>query len=522
MCLWGDDNRVITVLSNVTIAGIMDTIESEYHRTPSLLKYNSQYWDQMITITKEADLVNCLAQDRKHLILLSKPNQSVSASSLAHLNAQATGSFLGEFYKYSWSIPYDELIFDGNTVLGKGFFGEVRLANWRRQPVAAKILYKKDFRNTTESERFIREVDVLSKLRHPKVILFLGASVNIACNDMVIVTEFMDGGSLYAHLRERKQGLEEQLMLTISIDVSLAMNYLHGENCFHRDLNSKNILLDRTMNAKLADFGLSKFLSDDPLSNSIGAVAWMAPEVLVNPQNFSVFSDVYSFSIVLWEMLTGKGPTPIECKLELSPLQLARKITEEDYRPPLEGQDRLHWTELIQACWDIDPKCRPKFCDILDTLYSFDPSLKVDKNSDTPTDLVDPHAPPNTFWPPTLQLSPLALTPMIMPAKSTVSSGQNSCNSTPPLSSKRTSPTKHSNPALRHSSPSQTRPSPLAVIQSYPASMNNGFRTHEATPPRMRVDTPPPVLDENEEANYDSCMTSLEVRKPKADYNQKK
>lgn len=54
MCLWGDDNRVITVLSNTNIAGIMATIESEYHKTPSVLKYNSQYWDQMITITKEA------------------------------------------------------------------------------------------------------------------------------------------------------------------------------------------------------------------------------------------------------------------------------------------------------------------------------------------------------------------------------------------------------------------------------------------------------------------------------------
>lgn len=126
-------------------------------------------------------------------------------------------------------------------ILNLGFFGEVKLAYWLRQPVACKILFKKEFRRTNEMERFVREVDVLrfgddldfsfvsrtkfSKLRHPKVILFLGASIGPNMSEMIIVTEYMSNGSLYQFMRLQEEGLlnDQFMMLRVATDISLGL-----------------------------------------------------------------------------------------------------------------------------------------------------------------------------------------------------------------------------------------------------------------------------------------------------------
>lgn len=170
--------------------------------------------------------------------------------------------------------------------------------------------------------------------------------------------------------------VEAGTLFKISIDIALAMFYLHGQRCFHRDLNSKNILLDDSRNAKLADFGLSKFKQTDvPLSNTMGAVAWMAPEILRNAGDFSAASDVYSFAIVLWEMLTGLNPNQV-CTHTYSHFEFAQKVFA-GYRPPFTNpgtqpspSDR-RLQELIEHCWAKQPTDRLTVGQILSHLRSF-------------------------------------------------------------------------------------------------------------------------------------------------------
>jgi len=242
--------------------------------------------------------------------------------------------------------------------------------------VACKKVFEKSFRNKSDVEIFCREVKILSELRHPNVVLFLGACTD--GKDKIIVTEYCEGGSL-AYLVKTQQ-LDEVTQLKIAKDIALGMNHLHLENLLHRDLTSSNILLNASKEAKVSDFGLSRRQPEDTsLSCTMGSVAWMAPEVIENAKNFTKKSDVYSYGVLLWELLTGGDP----CPPEMSSIMLATKVLHEQYRPTMPHcKITPKWSDLIQKCWAQSPDDRPTFEEILTILDTFDdPSTSINPST---------------------------------------------------------------------------------------------------------------------------------------------
>jgi len=251
--------------------------------------------------------------------------------------------------------------------LGQGYFGEVRLGYWRNVPVACKKVYEKSFRNKSDQEMFLREVNILSNLSHPHIVQFLGVCID--GKDKMIITEFMEGGSLNQKLRQNGFKLDSATLLKIVSDIALGMEHLHYQQVLHRDLTSRNILLTANMDAKVADFGLSKKKLDNcSVSFTMGSLAWMAPEVLTNPKLFTKKSDVYSYGMVIWELFSG-GKDP--CPKVFTHIILANKVINEDWRPSLPHTCPQEWSSFIEQCWAQNPAKRPLFKSINETLKSW-------------------------------------------------------------------------------------------------------------------------------------------------------
>ncbi|TKY62038.1 Serine/threonine-protein kinase CTR1 [Spatholobus suberectus] len=205
-------------------------------------------------------------------------------------------------------IPWTDLVLKGR--IGSGSFGTVHHAEWNGSEVAVKILMEQDFKAERFNE-FLREVAIMKRLRHPNIVLFMGAVTKPP--NLSIVTEYLSRGSLYRLLHKpgAKEMLDERRRLSMAYDVAKGMNYLHKRNppIVHRDLKSPNLLVDKKYTVKVCDFGLSRLKANTFLSSksAAGTPEWMAPEVLRDePSNEK--SDVYSFGVILWELATLQQP----------------------------------------------------------------------------------------------------------------------------------------------------------------------------------------------------------------------
>ena len=132
------------------------------------------------------------------------------------------------------------------------------------------------------------------------------------------------------------------------------MAYLHSRNIIHRDLKPSNILLTRNNRAKIADFGMSVTNFGQELTAETGTYRWMAPEV-IRHESYSSNADVYSFGIVLWQLITREIPFDT-----LSPVQTAYAVAEGE-RPIIPSSTPEPLRRIICACWDEDSQRRPSF-----------------------------------------------------------------------------------------------------------------------------------------------------------------
>lgn len=260
-------------------------------------------------------------------------------------------------------IIWEEL--DLKERIGAGSFGTVHRADWNGSDVAVKILIEQDFFEERLKE-FIREVAIMKRMRHPNVVLFMGAVMKQP--NLSIVTEYLPRGSLYRllHRAGMREQLDERRRLRMALDVAKGMNYLHRLNppVVHRDLKSPNLLVDKTWTVKVCDFGLSRLKANTFLSSrsAAGTAEWMAPEVLRDePSNEK--SDVYSFGVILWEIFTLQQPWS-----GLSPAQVVGAVGFQHRRLQIPKDTNPEIAALIESCWANDPWQRPSFASIMESL----------------------------------------------------------------------------------------------------------------------------------------------------------
>jgi len=265
-----------------------------------------------------------------------------------------------------------EFLIDPNDVrlherIAVGGFAEVFKGTWQGTVVAVKQLLE---RSSEVKEKLEQEVEVLSKLRHPNLLLFMGYCVD----PPLICTEFMRRGSLHTILKAGKP-LEPVRNHAVALSVARGMSYLHSRSppILHLDLKSPNILVDDKWRVKIADFGLARMRQATQVSAKSqfhGTPEWMAPEML-RAEDYDEHADSYSFGVVLWELLTARKPWE-----ELHPMQIVAivgfsgRILElpEDGVPESSHEFTALLCDMFHACTQKDPQSRPLFPKILSDL----------------------------------------------------------------------------------------------------------------------------------------------------------
>ncbi|KAJ1376147.1 Serine-threonine/tyrosine-protein kinase, catalytic domain [Sesbania bispinosa] len=244
--------------------------------------------------------------------------------------------------------------------IGQGSYAAVYHGIWNGSDVAIKVYFGNGYTEETLQD-YRKEIDIMKRLRHPNVLLFMGAVYSQ--ERLAIVTELLPRGSLFKTLHNDNQTLDIRRRLRMALDVARGMNYLHHRNppIVHRDLKSSNLLVDKNWTVKVGDFGLSR-LKDATLlttKSGRGTPQWMAPEVLRNePSNEK--SDVFSFGVILWELMTQSIPWK-----NLNSLQVVGVVGFMDRRLDLpEGLDP-NIASIINDCWRSDPEQRPSFEELI-------------------------------------------------------------------------------------------------------------------------------------------------------------
>ncbi|KAM7250062.1 hypothetical protein ACFE04_021945 [Oxalis oulophora] len=254
--------------------------------------------------------------------------------------------------------------------LGSGTFGTVYHGKWRGSDVAIKRIKKICFTGrSSELERltveFWREADILSKLHHPNVVAFYGVVQDGPGGTLATVAEFMVDGSLRHVLLRKDRYLDRRKRLIIAMDAAFGMEYLHSKNIVHFDLKCDNLLVNLKDPSrpicKVADFGLSKIKRNTLVSGGVrGTLPWMAPELLNGGSNkVSEKVDVFSFGIVLWEILTGEEPYA-----NMHYGAIIGGIVNNTLRPTIPSYCDAEWRTLMEQCWAPNPSIRPSFTEI--------------------------------------------------------------------------------------------------------------------------------------------------------------
>ncbi|XP_051135037.1 serine/threonine-protein kinase EDR1 isoform X3 [Andrographis paniculata] len=263
-----------------------------------------------------------------------------------------------------WNIDFSELTV--GTRIGIGFFGEVFRGIWNGTEVAIKVFLEQDL--TAENmEDFCNEISILSRLRHPNVILFLGACTKPPRLSMV--TEYMEMGSLYylIHLSGQKKKLSWRKRIKMLRDICRGLMCIHRMKIVHRDIKSANCLVNKHWIVKICDFGLSRIMTRTPMtdSSSAGTPEWMAPELIRN-EPFTEKCDIFSLGVVMWELCTLKRPWD-----GIPPERVVYTVANEGSRLEIpEGP----LGRLIADCW-AEPHERPRCEDILTRLLDCELAL---------------------------------------------------------------------------------------------------------------------------------------------------
>lgn len=277
-----------------------------------------------------------------------------------------------------WEIKHNELlIYEKIAEGGNGIINKVK---WRG--LICVVKYLKHNNDDSEYRDLINEIAVISRLRHPNLVLFLGACTVI--DPLLLIYEYMPNGSLesyYSNMSKQTNKLWKPTYKYIQLwilELTQAIYFLH--HChypiMHRDIKPSNILLNEDLHLKLTDFGLSRTIKKKhdiyKMSGCTGTLRYMAPEILFNKgEDYDLKIDIYSLALNFWFITTGKKPFS---ELDKNPDTIL--LIPNGFRPNIKEIKNDKMKSLIVNMWDTSPEFRPDIKKVLEVVES----IKV-KNS---------------------------------------------------------------------------------------------------------------------------------------------
>ena len=236
--------------------------------------------------------------------------------------------------------------------VGTGQFGEVWKGLWNKTTLVAVKTLKPGAMDHSE---FLQEAAIMRKLRHENILQLYAVSTKK--KPIYIISEFMTHGSLLEYLHSKGRLCKHFELMKIVNQIIAGMSYLEENSYVHRDLAARNILVGDNLVCKVADFGLARLIEAGVYEQDKAKVAvrWTAPEVALY-NRFSNKSDVWSFGIVLYEIITyGRTPYP-----GMTNMEVLQKV-EQGYRMPQPKNCTYQFHNLMLKCWRAEPEHRLTF-----------------------------------------------------------------------------------------------------------------------------------------------------------------
>lgn len=265
--------------------------------------------------------------------------------------------------------------------LGVGSYASVYEMNYLGLRCAGKkihtLLLRQGGGATYALRRFEEECRLLSRMRHPNIVQFLGVYFERGMQIPILVMEFLPAN--LTSCIEKKEVIYVQISYSILHDVALGLNYLHSQvpAIIHRDLSSNNVLLTPDMKAKISDLGVAKILNLTPLqvsrmvhnTETPGTPAYMPPEAMTANPSYNTCIDIFSYGVMMIHVFSGKWPEPLcgQIRMEegrMIPVSEAERRSE--YFQSIGDQHPLK--DLILMCIDNDSRRRPSASDIVHRL----------------------------------------------------------------------------------------------------------------------------------------------------------
>lgn len=284
-----------------------------------------------------------------------------------------------------WAIKFEELETESER-FAKGAGGELFRTKWRGLDCVAKTCKVEEKKQVLID--LANEIKVLSTLRHPRLVLFLGACFQVG-RPPILLIEYCHGGNLESKLIKHtanatKMKISEALEHTL--DLAVGLNFLHKckPPVIHRDLKPSNILITRDNRIKITDFGLSKFVDLQinqtdryKMTGETGSYRFMAPEVFKH-EEYNNKVDVYSFALIVFWMVSGYKPF---AEYRTDPIAAARSAAVVGKRPKIELVKHKGIHNLLQSCWSQDPDERPDFNYIVKEIEGYKQNMLKSKKS---------------------------------------------------------------------------------------------------------------------------------------------
>mmetsp|Transcript_16199 Transcript_16199/g.19444 ORF Transcript_16199/g.19444 Transcript_16199/m.19444 type:complete len:590 (-) Transcript_16199:31-1800(-) len=271
--------------------------------------------------------------------------------------------------------------------IGRGTRGDVFRGRLHGADVAVKKVLIKG-QTQKHIQRFFRQVKLMSQIRSPHVVPFLGASLDPP-DGCFLITQYMPNGNAHDWLHNNggtPPPMEKRLQLAVQVATAMQCLQEMTPTLMHRDLKPSNVLIGPAGEAYVTDFELVREVPvsgpDIPpdVTGEAGTYIYMAPEVIEH-RAYSASADMYSFGIMLAELVTAQVPYS---DLNLTPIQVAYGVAQRGLRPTLPPSVPDDLQETIKGCWDTDVSKRPSFQHIAKELRVFQAMMRVDSTPAMP------------------------------------------------------------------------------------------------------------------------------------------